>query len=94
MNLKFDWTINFPVVFATVGIIIGLFKMWLQQRDFNRELLVILGKRAPRDDRSGVLGDIAHLLERTDIHEEMIDAHHHELRLDRRHHQRRSVPPT
>lgn len=86
MNLHFDWTINVPVMFSAGGVILFVFKGWLQQRDFNRNLEVILGKRAPRDERTGLLGEVAHLQERTDIHEELIDSHHAALKLDRRHH--------
>ena len=90
MNLKFDWTINVPVLIAAATLLIGVFKSWLQQRDFNRNLEVILGRRAPRDDRSGVLGDIAELQDRTDLHEEIIESHRQQLGIERRRAPRRT----
>lgn len=92
VNLKFDWTINFPLL-ITIGLgVIGVFRVWLTQRDFNRDILIILGKKAPREERSGLLGDVAHLQDQSDLHETMLDQHHHALQLDRRFNQRRKSP--
>ena len=90
MDLKFDWTINVPVLFSAATLFIGIFKGWLQQRDFNREVLILLGKRAPRDERAGLLGDVADLQDTSAFHDDLIDLHHQKLGLDRRAHERRS----
>lgn len=92
MNIKFDWTINFPFLITACAMVWGLFNIWLKQRDFNREILTLLGKKSPRDERTGLLGDVAHLQDQADLHETMLDAHHHALQLDRRFATRRKSP--
>ncbi len=92
--LKFDWTINIPVLMAAAGTMLALFKLWLVQRDFNRDMLALLGKKSPRDERHGILGDIADLKELGEYHADVIDIHHSSLGLDRRHHARRSEAGT
>jgi hypothetical protein len=87
--LKFDWTINFPLIISLGVGVIGLFNIWLKQRDFNREILTLLGKRAPRDERHGLLGDVADLKELSEVQMDMIEAHQIILVPDRRHQVRR-----
>ncbi len=89
---QFDWTLNVSTLMVAFGGLVTVFKIWLYQRDFNRDVLSMMGKKAPRDDRAGMLGDIADLKELGDIHTELIDSHHLALNLDRRHHARRIEP--
>lgn len=83
--MTFDWTINLPIVITAAAWIVGVFRVWLQQRDFNRDILVLIGKRAPKDERHGLLGDVAELKECRDIHQALLDSHQVAVNVERRH---------
>lgn len=62
----FDPTVNISDLILVGGGMLAFAKLVLFQREFNRDVLRILGKARPKDEREGVLGDIESLKENSD----------------------------
>lgn len=72
--VQVDWTIHVSDLLIAGGVVIVLAKSLLYQRDFNRDVLRILGVEIPRDERRGLLGDVANISEKQAVHEEWMRA--------------------
>lgn len=76
---KFDGTVNIPTLVMVAGWLVFLFKVWLSQRDINRnqqeinkDMLEILGARMPQ--RYGLLGDVEDLKDEVALHGDWLGA--------------------
>lgn len=72
MGLHFDTTIHLSDLAMMIGVIWGFGRVFLKQRDFNRDILRIIGVKLPAASREGILGDIEALKESRQVDHEQL----------------------
>lgn len=72
MTPQFDTTIHLSDLAMMISALWGFWWVFMKQRDFNRDILRIIGTRIPPQSREGLLGDVETLKEqRVEDHEKL-----------------------